>query len=341
MVNNILTIKSNQKREIGNSKKIKGKINFAINMNFIKKINIAGVLFLLFWSSQLIGQSGTNPFELKHRAEKTTKITNPNNDNIEESTATKNPFNIIRTPVKEKPPVTSPKLKKKPKKNSPEITTTDDKNFRFSLTLAMLIALALSLSVYRTQITKAYNAFTNENVMRMLHREKGTVAYIPYYVLYVSFIFNLGVYIYLLLRYYNLTPEISNFSLLLMTLGLAAGLIFLKHLVINILGWVFPIQKETSIYSMTITIFGIILSILLFVANVIIAYAPPHIIPTVIYFSFIIIGIVYFFRSIRGLSIASKFLNRNKFHFFIYLCAVEIAPVLILWKMATSGTGIQ
>ena len=127
----------------------------------------------------------------------------------------------------------------------------------------------------------------------------------------------------------------------MMTTGIATGLFFLKHFVIKFLGWVFPIQKETSIYSMTITIFGIILSIILFAANVTIAYAPPQIISTIIYLSFIIIGIVYFFRSIRGLSIASKFLNRNKFHFFIYLCAVEIAPVLILWKLAMSGAGIQ
>lgn len=314
-------------------------------MSFIKKINIAGVLFLLFWSSQLIGQNGTNPFELQHRADKKVKLIDPNNDIIEEATevndGNQNPFNVIRTPIKTNPPVTSPIKKTNPKEKSTVTAATDDKNFRFSLTLAMLIALALSLSIYRAQITKAYHAFTNENVMRMLHREKGTVAYIPYYVLYVIFLFNLGIYIYLLLRYYNLTPDFSNFALLMLTAGIASGLIFLKHLVVNILGWIFPIQKETSIYSMTMTIFGIILSIILFVANVIIAYAPPEIIPTVIYLSLIIIGIVYFFRSIRGLSIASKFLNRNKFHFFIYLCAVEIAPVLILWKIATSGTGIQ
>jgi len=314
-------------------------------MSFIKKINIAGVLFLLFWSSQLIGQSGTNPFELQHRADKKTKIIDPNSDIIEEVTdvdiATQNPFNVIRRPERVKSPVVTPKLEEKLKGKSNEITTTSDKNFRFLLTLAMLISLTLSLSIYRAQITKAYHAFTNENVMRMLHREKGTVAYIPYYVLYILFLFNLGIYIYLLSRYYNLTPEVSNFSLLLMTAGIAAGLVFLKHLAINILGWVFPIQKETSIYSMTMMIFGIVLSIILFVANIIITYAPPPIIPIVIYLSFIILGIVYFFRSIRGLSIASKFLNRNKFHFFIYLCAVEIAPVLILWKIATSGSGIQ
>ncbi len=314
-------------------------------MSFIQKINIVGLLFLLLWSSQMMGQSGTNPFELQHRADKKAKVVGSDSDIIEEPSeadvANDNPFNVIRTPKKAKSPVVKPKEAINPKKKITEAKAPDDKNFRFSLTLAMLVFLAVSMSIYRAQLVRAYQAFTNENVLRMLHREKGTVAYFPYYVLYSLFLFNLGVYIYLLLRYYNLTPEISNTSLLLMTTGIATGLFFLKHFVIKFLGWVFPIQKEMSIYSMTITIFGIILSIILFAANVTIAYAPPQIIPIAIYISFIIIGIIYFFRSIRGLSIASKFLNRNKFHFFIYLCAVEIAPVLILWKFATSGAGIQ
>lgn len=315
-------------------------------MSFIQKINILGLLFLLVWSNQLIGQSGTNPFELQHRADQRAKVIGADSNLIEEPTkvdeAADNPFSIIRTPEKVKPTVVKPSVATNPKKEVTKTTTTpDDKNFRFLLTLAMLIFLAVSLSIYRSQMIRAYQAFTNENVLRMLHREKGTVAYVPYYILYILFLFNLGVYIYLLLRYYNLAPAISNATLLMMTTGGVASLFFLKHLVIKFLGWVFPIQKEASIYSMTITIFGVILSIVLFVANVTIAYAPPQIIPSIIYFSFIIIGIVYFFRSIRGLSIASKFLNHNKFHFFIYLCAVEIAPVLILWKIATSGAGIQ
>jgi len=314
-------------------------------MSFIQKINIVGVLFLLFWSSQLIGQSGANPFELQHRADRKAKILGTDSDTIatpnEKDAVAENPFNVIRIPQKTVSPSVKPKTEISPKKKNKKVVASDDTNFRFSFTLAMLIFLTLSLSIYRAQLTRAYHAFTNENVLRMLHREKGTVAYFPYYILYTLFLFNLGIYIYLLLRHYNLTPGISNSSLLLMTTGIATGLFFLKHLVINILGWVFPIQKETSIYSMTITVFGIILSIVLFVSNIVIAYAPPQIIPIAISLSFVIIGIVYFFRSIRGLSIASKFLNHNKFHFFIYLCAVEIAPVLILWKLATSGTGIQ
>ncbi|MDC3210042.1 MAG: DUF4271 domain-containing protein [Saprospiraceae bacterium] len=314
-------------------------------MSFIRKINIVTTLFLLLGSMQLIGQSGTNPFELKHRLDKKANVVEPSSSsNVvvnELDDGIQNPFNIIRSPNKNIPDVVLSSKESIPTEESTITALADDKNFRFSLTLVMLISLAMSLSIYRAQIKKAYHAFTNENVMQMLHREKGTVAYVPYYILYGLFLFNLGIFIYLLFRFYELTPDTSSFDLLTMSVGTVSVLVFLKHLALKILGWVFPIQKEISIYSLTITVFGIILSIILFVANVIIAYAPPQIIPIAINLSLIIIGIVYFFRSIRGLFLASKFLNRNKFHFFIYLCGVEIAPVLILLKIAMSGTGIQ
>ena len=312
--------------------------------DFYQKNKYCSLLLLLFWSSQLLGQGDKNPFELQYRADRKAKLSGLK-DIVETPTeeTTKNPFDVIRTPQKVKPTTATaavnPNKIEKKKTTLPQVV--EDKNFRFSLTMTMLILLALITSIYRNQLIRAYRAFSNENVMRMLHREKGTVAYFPYYILYALFIFNAGILIYLLLRHFQLTPEIGNLTLLGITTGGFALILLLKQLVVNILGWVFPIEKETSIYNMTITIFGIVLSIVLFVANIIIAYAPPNIVPFAIYFFLGVIGLIYLFRAVRGLSIGAKFLNHNKFHFFIYLCTVEIAPVLILWKMLGNGIGIQ
>lgn len=316
-------------------------------MKFLKNIRIAAVLLFIFCFSQLIAQSKENPFALKHRAKKTEIVSAP--DDIVEmpnssEVSSSNPFAIIRTPVVKSKTETlqaPPKqIDKKTELENSEQLTSNDKNFRFGITLTLLIFLALIATIYRTQLTKAYRAFTNENVMRMLHREKGTVSYFPYYILYFGFILNVGIFIYLLLRHYSLMPSTSNMALLGYTVGGVAGLLFLKHSVIRFLGVIFPIEKEMSLYNMTITIFGIVLSLILFVANIIIAHAPLNLVQGFIYFSLVLITIIYFFRSIRGLSIAAKFLNRNKFHFFTYLCTVEIAPILILWKFAIDGIGI-
>ena len=119
-------------------------------------------------------------------------------------------------------------------------------------------------------------------------------------------------------------------------------LIFIgKHLLLFIVGYIFPIQKELGLYNFTIMVFGIISGLLLLPINIVIAYVPMEIGKVVVYLSLGAIIAIYLFRIIRGLSIGSKYLVLHKFHFFIYLCTVEILPVIVLLKILDNYTGIS
>ena len=307
---------------------------------FLGREKIIGLLFFMIITWSGIAQSGENPFELKHRLEKT------DNTDVEETpalTSSDNPFDVVRLPNPTQRKTTSAKKKITPKppvvKNDAALTS--DKNFRFWLTIAILVLLALISSLYRTQLVRAFRAFGNENVIRMLQREKGTVTYMPYYVWFAFFILNGGFYLYLLMRHQEVSISNSNWGTFLYALAGVAMVFFLKQLAVRMMGYIFPIAKEAELYNMTITIFGIVMGIVLVVLNLFIAYVPEDLLRIFIFSSFIVIGGIYLFRAIRGLSISSKFLGFHKFHFFIYLCTVEIAPVLILWKMMAMNTGIQ
>jgi len=314
-------------------------------MNFLRYIKLICCFISLLIGGQVFAQSGSNPFEMQFRKDKKNlakgiEITPA--DNSSTNPSLDNPFNVIRTPQKITPKVA---IEETPK---PKVETTqktevvqNDKNFRFWLTMGMLIFLAIISTIYNSYLVRSYRAFSNENVMRMLQRELGTASFLPYYFLYTMFFLNAGVFIYLLMTYYGAMAEMSYLTLAFYSVVGMVALLLLKHLVISILGVVFPIEKETSLYNLTITIFGIVTSLVLFVSNIFLMYVPENLIPIVIYITLGLLGIIYLFRTVRGISVASKFLNHNKFQFFIYLCTVELAPILILWKMATSGIGIQ
>ena len=312
-------------------------------MIFIKKIKTVGLLIMMLWTCQVMSQGGGNPFELQHRIDEKAKLSGLS-DVVEEApinTTNQNPFEVIKSALNENSVIASATIKnEKVKTTSQQPIKKGNDNFLFLLTLTIFASLTLIATLYRSNLIKAYRAFANENVMRMLHREKGTSSYFPYYILYLFFVFNAGVFLYLMLRYYDVMSHISNLNLLLYTTGGVALALFLKHTVIRMMGMIFPLQKEASMYNMTITIFGVVLGAFLIVSNIVVAYAQPPIIPFFIYFTWAIIGAIYLFRMIRGLSISTKFLNGNFFHFFIYLCTVEIAPVLILWKIIESGAGV-
>jgi len=112
-----------------------------------------------------------------------------------------------------------------------------------------------------------------------------------------------------------------------------------KHLALNIISNVLPISKDIKQYSFTIVIFGIILGLLLIPANVLIAFGSPGMTKILIYGSLTSILLLYLFRILRSLFIASRYITLHKFHFFMYLCTVEIAPLAVLVKAILLKTG--
>ena len=66
--------------------------------------------------------------------------------------------------------------------------------------------------------------------------------------------------------------------------------------------------------------------------NFLFAFGPDYLQEIVLIITFIILGVLVLLRTIRGIFIVSEHLIGRIFQIFIYLCAFEIAPVLILIK---------
>ncbi len=338
--------------------------NLLPNMNgglFTKQLLLIS-LMLFSVLGFAIAQTEPNPFDLQHRIPKNQKPLNS------EEAAENNPFDIesrqvIDTPNIEpeaaKPPVVenpfdinrvkSSKTREEAKTKTitqtpPELEIIqkpkDTRNrLLFWPILIMMIILALLVTLYRSLIGKIYRAFSNENILKLLQREQGVFISIPYLFLYALFFVSAGIFVFQLAIYYNTIP--FEFSNLMYCILAVTGFFLLKHLILKIIEIIFPIAKEIKQYSFTIIIFSIILGILLIPLNIFIAFTAESLTFTGIILAFLTIAAVYLFRSLRGIFIGSKFLAFHKFHFFMYLCAVEIAPVIILVKILMTGANVH
>ncbi|MFK8104910.1 MAG: DUF4271 domain-containing protein [Saprospiraceae bacterium] len=251
-----------------------------------------------------------NPFELQG------EYTNPNS--IQEDT--------VPTPTK--------------KGSKSKATKSADNNFLFGIVAFMLILLTLLVTLYRSLLQKIYRAFLNDNFLAMIHREEGSIVSIPYLILYFMFFVNGGIFVFLLLRFYGQLDE-NLFKTLCQCIFGLMGVFFLKHLSLKVMANVFPVAKEIKQYSFMIIIFSIILGITLVPVNIMVAYLPAAASHWIIYLTFLVILLIYLFRALRGIFLSSKYITFYKFHFFMYLCTVEIAPVLILVKFGLILAGIQ
>ena len=281
----------------------------------------------------LIGQE-TNPFDLVPRLE-----TNPyeaNDTAIEYIRGINNPFDVQPPPngfVSPSAPLTS--LEEVAPIADLEITK-QNRFFSF-LTLIIFLLTTLLVIFFRIYFGRIYNAFINENLLNQLYRERETGNVIPFYALYSLFILNLAVFIVNLIRLFGLRVPGSNFQLFFNALIGVFALVVLRHLSLNIIAGIFPVEKELKLYSFSINVFNIIIGIFLIPINLLLFYIPENAGKIIVYAGVVAVILIYLFRSFRGLLIANKYFQLYKFHFFLYICVVELVPLVVLVKLVYSG----
>ncbi len=268
----------------------------------------------------------SNPFDLTPRLQQPDKqpITN-------EVLDTGNPFDLIAAPPsapRRERPVISPVRKSVSEAGKRSL-------FLFSAVMTVLVSLTLLTTLFRGFFSRSWQAFINENMLNQFFREREGVGGLSYFFLYGFFFVNVGLFVWFILDYFQINIRLINnhFVLWLCCTFGVMGLFLAKHLLLSIIGLIFPIQKETAFYSFVIMIFSIIIGLLLVPVNLGLAYGPASTREGLLYGALLAIGLIYLYRVLRGLIIANRFLLFHKFHFLLYICSVEIAPVMILVKL--------
>lgn len=296
------------------------------------RLYIWGLFCCLLAFNNLQGQSQqANPFELTPRLKEKPVA----DDKVEAPEEAANPFDLV-APDKEKISIPTPILPIQKEKTDQPFGSN---SFLLGVILFGLILMAVLVTTLRPFINKCYRAVLNENMLNQIYRERETGTFTPYFLLYISFFIQAGIFLFLIFRHHELSFQTSPFLLLLGCILLIAVLFFLKHLLLAIVGNIFPISKETRVYSFTIMVYSIILGLLLAPANLMTAYAPVDSIRYFIIASLVMIVALYVVRAFRGLLLANNYLRFHIFHFLLYICTVEIVPILVLYKMITNQLG--
>jgi len=127
------------------------------------------------------------------------------------------------------------------------------------------------------------------------------------------------------ITFYTLKP----FGLWLFNLLLVSIIVFFRYMVILILGAITRTREAFREYLFSVSRNFKLIGVLLMFLNLFIAYLAGLPDKYLIYASFLMIGIILFFRLIRLVNI---FLSRrfSLFYLILYLCTLEFLPALIL-----------
>ena len=252
-------------------------------------------------------------------------------------TNSNNPFEILRGGTPEIDTSVS-KAKTMLEQAAPSLLNreTYSKNFLFWILLITLSMMALVVANARSSVTQAYKALLSNNALRQIYRLQAGWGNITQLALYGLFLFNAGIFTFLMYYRFVGKPPMNQFWSFTFCL-LGVSLVFLiKHTILYIVSAIFPISKEVKLYNFIIITSGILLGLILLPLNIFIAYSPEILGNILTYMAFATIVLVYLVRSLRSLSVASPFLATDQFHFLVYLCVVEVAPLFVLVKLLIS-----
>jgi len=302
------------------------------NISTVKGI----LLFVLgLWCCSIqAGYAQSNPFDLVPRLGAVASADTVN------AAATNNPFDIV-------PPATGSEAAAPPTSRSVEpefelerkpVVTVDSRYRRLLLitTMASLLLLTILVTLFRGQLSRAYRAFISDNMLNQLQREFEGGGGFPYYLFYLLFIVTGGFYLFLLTHQLGYSMASTPFWSLMYGMGFVAAFSVAKHSILGFIGFVFPVRKETALYNLTIMVFNIVLGLILIVANLLLAYVTEELFQILAYGTLGAVAAVYLFLALRGLFLGSRFLAFHKFHFLLYICTIEIAPVVIIAKLIIS-----
>jgi hypothetical protein len=142
-----------------------------------------------------------------------------------------------------------------------------------------------------------------------------------------------GFFLSLVARYYDLAPVMNKWILFAWCAALLMVVYLGKFIVLKLTGWIFNISHATDTYIFIVYLVNKMIGIFLLPVLVVMAFAGPALFAVVMTLAFVVLVILFIYRFIISYKPIRNEIKLTRFHFFLYLCAFEIAPLLLIYKV--------
>ncbi len=222
-------------------------------------------------------------------------------------------------------------------RTTPTTTHSGKKEFKgkellFYLLVFLLLVFAFFKKLFPKYFNDLFRLFFRTTLKQRQIREQLMQTPLPSLLFNSFFILIAALYIDFLLQHFKLGP-VDHFWLLFLYCGLGlSGIYLVKFLGLKLSGWIFNMQEATDTYIFIVFIVNKMIGIFLLPFLVMLAFADGYIYSIALTLSWCGVGALLFYRFILSYSAVRNQVSVNPFHFLLYLCAFEIAPLLLIYK---------
>jgi hypothetical protein len=198
--------------------------------------------------------------------------------------------------------------------------------------VGLLLYTAILNRIMSKDFESVWQSFYSKRIMSQVSREEGMINSWTFLGLFLLFGLTFGLFLYQLAAYYHVFYSISGFQLFISLSFIILVLFAVKFLILKFIGFVFNINKLVSEYLSVLYLTYFNIAFVFLPVAVCFSLLTDQLIPYILGIALILIVIIFVWQYLRSsVNIISSILF-HKFYLFVYLCALEICPILILIK---------
>ncbi|HJT75380.1 MAG TPA: DUF4271 domain-containing protein [Chitinophaga sp.] len=209
----------------------------------------------------------------------------------------------------------------------------DDLDWLVYVMAGTVLLLGIIRMSYMKYFSDLFKAFMNPTLSQRQLKDQLSQSPFPNFLLNSFFVISLALYLYLLMYRQQYIPGNTAWMAIPGLIVLVAVVYGVKYVMLRFCGWLFGSSELADAYIFILYLINKVLGVLLVPFLVILAFCQPGIAKAFIYISVFFIVLLVAYRYIRSYSVVKQYLSFSRLHFFLYLCAFEVAPVLIITKV--------
>jgi len=305
------------------------------------------LLCLLSCLSPLHSQLESNPFELQDR------LSVIANEDRPAATTTGNPFDLrpgagIALDASSAPAAAPSEnsgigtaLANSRNSTGPLVIQSADPNQGKGTVLLIQLLLLLTLAglwlLFGNLLKQVLLGTANDALMTQVYTRRSGGELGALWACYIFSFLSMGFFLYLLTSFFERSLGFGIWGNWLTYSLVIAAILGLKNFVLVLFARLFPVRKEINRYMFTLMVFSILAGLFISPLNLLVSYAPEEWRSTFIYTGIGLLVLVYTFHLLRGLLIASKLISSRPVHLLLYICAIETAPVFMLYRFVSDS----
>jgi hypothetical protein len=202
----------------------------------------------------------------------------------------------------------------------------------FYFIATLMIGYVIAKAYLGQLLTSTFTTTVRYNIAEGVFKDNSQLQRQRDNALYAFYFLSVGFFLMLLSEKLHFSPyDFSGFKLLLFYVALLAGLFLGRILLANFVGHIFSVRDLLREYLYMGFTYNKLLGILFVPVNFILAFTSGILNEVSFYIALTILGILIFMKIVRGI-VFSREKRIFSFYLFLYLCALEIVPLLLLYK---------